>query len=474
MGQNGAMTSDAVSPALEARIRALEEENAKLNSRQKTRGPWWRALLSALLIVIATILVPVSVVSTWARIQLVDEQAFVSTFAPLVDDAAVQDLIIDEATDAINEQVDFAALTDQVFDGITALGLPPRAEQALDLLRAPAAQGVQGLVDGAVERVIRSDAFSDVWTFTLTGVHRSLTAVATGDGGGILVLDSDGLGIALGPIIEEVKTRLADAGVGVAALIPEINRTVYIGDGQALTQFRAVYALSNVAGWWLPVLTIALFIGGIAIARRRSVAVVGTGVGLFIGGGMLAVGFGIGSAAVSIVAGELELSPSALSVIYGQMTGSMAQSASVVAGLGVLIAIVGWLMGSSSSGTATRRAVSGFNSTVRDSLAARGLNTGGFGRWLARFKVAIRIVLAALAVFWLLALRPLTFSDVLLVIIVTLVVAWVLEILQNRADAGSEVVVDETVVDETVVATEDGDVVAVEVVEVDETDTAAR
>ena len=425
---------------LEARIRTLEAENARLAGRAAPSGSWWRAALSALLIVIATILVPVSVVTTWARVQLVDEEAFVATFAPLTEDPAVQELIVDEATAAIDEQVDFAALTNQVFDGVESLGLPPAASTALNALRAPAAQGVQNLVNSAVERIVASEAFSDVWGFALRGVHRSITTAATADGGGILVLDSDGLGIALGPIIEQVKERLTQSGVGVASLIPTIDKTIIIGDGEALTTFRTVYALADAVGWWLSVVTIGLFVLAILIARRRSVAVIGTGVGLFIGGGMLAAGFGIGAAASTVLAGQLDLSPSALSVIYAQLTASMAQSALVIAVLGVVIAVIGWLMGSSRGATAVRGGVSGLNATAREALAARGLNTGGFGRFLARYRVAIRVALVVLAVVWLLALRPLSFADVVVVFLVTIIVAWVLELLQQREIAEVEVV----------------------------------
>tara|TARA_R100000365_G_C2732316_1_gene62355 strand:- start:95 stop:1270 length:1176 start_codon:yes stop_codon:yes gene_type:complete len=376
----------------------------------------------------------------WARVQLVDEEAFVATFAPLTEDPAVQELIVDEATAAIDEQVDFAALTNQVFDGVESLGLPPAASTALNALRAPAAQGVQNLVNSAVERIVASEAFSDVWGFALRGVHRSITTAATADGGGILVLDSDGLGIALGPIIEQVKERLTESGVGVASLIPTIDKTIIIGDGEALTTFRTVYALADAVGWWLSVVTIGLFVLAIVIARRRSVAVIGTGVGLFIGGGMLAAGFGIGAAASTVLAGQLDLSPSALSVIYAQLTASMAQSALVIAVLGVVIAVIGWLMGSSRGATAVRGGVSGLNATAREALAARGLNTGGFGRFLARYRVAIRVALVVLAVVWLLALRPLSFADVVVVFLVTIIVAWVLELLQQREIAEVEVV----------------------------------
>ena len=115
---------------LQAQLAALRAENDRLRteaaspSDEKQTHPRrtgrWRAPVSAICIVVAAILVPVSIVGAWARVQLVDEDAFVSTLAPLVDDPAVQSLVIDETMDAITEQVDFAQLTANVFDGIAA------------------------------------------------------------------------------------------------------------------------------------------------------------------------------------------------------------------------------------------------------------------------------------------------------------------------------------------------------------------
>ncbi|GAA1696389.1 hypothetical protein GCM10009808_12070 [Microbacterium sediminicola] len=462
------MTTPSEQNSLEDRIRALEEENARLSAATATatpakakRGPWWRSALSALLIVIATILVPVSIVTTWARVELVDENAFVNTFAPLAQDPDVQDMIIDQATTAIDNQVDFSGLTDQVFDGIEELGLPEPAANALDLLRGPAAEGVQSLVNSAVASVVRSDAFANVWTFALRSAHKSMTTVATNDGGGILVLNSDGLGIALGPIIEQLKTTLTDAGVGVASMIPTIDTVIIIGEGDELIAFRTIYSLADAVGWWMPIVTLALFVGGILIAPRRSSAVIGTGVGIAIGGAVLAVGFAVGGIATSVLASQFDLSPSALGVIYGQMTSSMAETAVVFALLGVLIAIVGWVLGSSRSATATRTAVGGFNETIRATLAERGLNTGVFGATIGRYRVAVRFGVVVIAVLWLMAMRPLSFGDLILVILVMGLVGWILELLQVREGDVAPVVDAVVIVEESADQADDGEGAAV-------------
>ncbi|WP_461473981.1 hypothetical protein [Microbacterium sp. HJ5] len=433
-------TTDA--QALADRIRELETENARLAAeaadqahaaRPRPTGSRWRAVVSALCIVIAAILVPVSIVSAWARVQLVEEDSFVATLAPLVDDAAVQAMIIDETMKAVDANVDFHELTANVFGGIADIdGFPPRAAQVLTMLEAPAADGLHNLVDQAVTRVVESDAFADVWATATRAAHRALTTAATSDGGGLVVRTADGVGIQLGAIVDTVKQRLLDQGVSAAQLIPAIDRVVIIGTGENLALVRTAYALATTLGWWLPVIALALFGLGIAIARRRSVAVLGTGLGIAIGAGALAAALSIGQTSVQIVASDLSLSPSGLEVIYAQLVAAMTQTAIVLSVLGVFVAVLGWAMGRSAAAEGARRAVRGMNSTARRQLASRGLDTGGVGGWLARYRVLVRTFIAVLAVLWLFALRPLSFGDVLLVVVVAFLVAWLLELLQRR------------------------------------------
>jgi hypothetical protein len=414
-------------------LRTVPADSAGAPAKRRSPGRW-RAFLSALVIVIATLLVPLSIVAAWARVQLVDEEVFVATLAPLAQDPAVQQLVVDEAMDAINAQVDFQELTSTVFDGIADLGLPPRAQDALGLLEAPAAAGLENLVTTTVTRVVESDAFADVWATATRAAHRGLTAAATSDGGGVVVMSEDGVGIQLGTIVEQVKQNLLDRGIGAAQVIPTVDKVIIIGTGTALVAIRTTYAIASTLGWWLPVISLALFGLGILIARRKSVAVVGTGIGLAIGGAFLALGFAIGYPVIGQTAVQLDLSPAALDVIYSTLVASMSQTATIVALLGVFIAVLGWLMGRSAPAVRSRELVRGVNAAARRGLAIRGLNTGGFGLALARYKVLARVVIAIAAVLWLYSLRPLSFGDVFLVIVIAFAFAWVLELLQKRPE----------------------------------------
>ena len=456
------------SAQLEQRVRELEAENVRLAAGSEVaregaatgsvrrRGGWWRALLSAVCIVLAAVLLPVSIVAAWTRVQLVDESQFVATLAPLAHDAQVQALVIDQTGAAIDEKVNYDEITGNVIDGIAGLGLPPRAVNALGLLKQPAADGLRNLVHGGVTKFVQSDAFVDVWTGAVRDFHRALTNVATSNGSGVVVLTGDGLGIQLGPIVDQVKQRLTAQGVGAASLIPSVNRTIIIGTGDAAATARTAYWVAVTAGWLLPLLTLALFAIGVLLARRRSVAVLGMGVAIALGAAILVVAFSAGSIAVSVAADQLKVSPSALNVIYQTLTDQMQHTALVAVVLGVFIAILGWALGDWSAARRLRAVVGGLNSSARRGLAERGLNTGGFGRWLSRYRVFVRAVVVVLAVVWLLLLRPLTFGDIVLVIVVALLVTWMLELLQRRPGETTEESTEETPapIDERVPATQ--------------------
>ncbi|MEZ3159789.1 hypothetical protein AB1K54_04490 [Microbacterium sp. BWT-B31] len=395
----------------------------------------WRALVSAVCIVIAGILVPISIVATWTRTQLVDEAAFVQTFAPLADDPDVQALIIGEATAAIEDSLDIESFTNDLFDGIATLDLPPAALRALDLLRQPAVSGIQSLIDTTVTRVVESDAFADVWERALQVSHRALVATATNDGTGAVTIDQAGtLGIQLGPIIEELKQRLVDQGITFAASIPPVTHTIVLVQSEALALVGTIYSLAVTVVWWLPVIALALLVVGIVVARRRFTALLGTGVAILVGAGLLWIGLDSGRIIVSLSAPQLGLPPRALDAAYAMITAAMRDTTIVITFLGAVIALAAWLGGRWAPARRVRALSGSLTSRARAGLARWGLDTGSFGDWMHRQRVLVRLMIVVLAVLLLIALRPLSVSDIVLTVVLALIVWLCAELLQREAD----------------------------------------
>ncbi|MGP3533284.1 hypothetical protein ACTU3I_00695 [Microbacterium sp. RD1] len=426
---------------LRARLAQLEAENRALAAGiRPTRAATgrWRAPVSAALLVLAALLVPVSVVAGWARAELVDPERFVATLAPLVDAPEVQALIIDEASAALQEVVDVGAMTDAVIDGVAALDLPPTATSALEMLRAPAEAGVRSLLDDTVATVIESDVFSDAWGAALRVSHRALVTAATGasPGGGVTVDESGVVALELEPILAEVRERLVDRGWAFAEAIPAVDRTIVVLQSDALVTARVVYGLAVAAGTWLPVLAVVLLIAGVLVARRRSTGILGAGIALAVGAGVLVTAMTAGGVALTLASGDLGIPADALAVIYEQVGASMRQTALVLLVLGVAVAVLAWSQGRSRAAVATRTAVGRLNGGVRVALAARDV-APSLAAWLDRWRVVVRAALALAALGWLILLRPLGVGDVLLVCVVVLLLWWVSELLRRPAGAAA-------------------------------------
>lgn len=434
--------SEPATVDLQAELDALRAENAALRQTAPIppltepvaprRHNWWRGLIAAVCIVLAGILVPISIVGAWAKVQLVNEDAFVATFAPLADDPGVQQLVIDQSTAAIENSLDVSKYTNDLFDGLSQLNLPRPALSALELLRQPAADAVSSLIDTTVTKVVQSDAFSAVWQRALIASHRALVAAATNTQSDVVsVSDTGALGIQLGPIIDELKQRLIDRGIGFASAIPTVDKTIVIVQSDALLLVGTVYSIAVAAGSWLPFLTLALFAIGIAVARRRSAAVLGTGIAIALGAAALAIALATTGTILGLRAGQLGISGTTINTIFYTVVGAMQDTAIVFIFLGVIVAISAWFSGRSRQAQRARALTASLTGGARDSLQRRGMNTGGFGAWLYRQRVLVRLIILALAIVLLFALRPLSIGDIVLTLVLGLLV-WLIVTLLAR------------------------------------------
>jgi hypothetical protein len=443
---------------LRARIAALEAENATLREATgatdgATAGPApsagpprprrrrGRTIAAVALVIIGLLLAPVAVVSAWARLQLVDTDRFVETFAPLADDPDVQGLISDQVTTAIEERVDIPALTKDVFDGIRSLDLPPRAEDALGLLEAPAAQGLSTLVGNAIDRIVTSDAFSEIWRAALVASHKQFTAAIQGDPDAALAIsDTGALSIQLGPIIERVKERLAERGIGFASAIPAIDKSIVIAKADSLVLLQTVYTLAVAVGTWLPFVVLLLLIAGVLIAKRRSAALVWTAGGLALTMLITLAGFGTGRLFfVSTVSPSIMPAATARS-IWDQLVELMISSVAALIVLAIAVALIAWLSGPWRPARAVRSFANDGFGTVRSSAEAHGITTGRFGEALHRYRVAIFAGIAVIAALVLLANRPLEVSTVVWTVVLALVAVLLVELLSRPpVDAASPV-----------------------------------
>ena len=94
-------------------------------SSTRRRG-WWRPFVVVTLVLVAAVLAPASVVARWAHDEVADTDRYVETVAPLAQDPAVQQAVVDRVTAELFARIDVKAVTDQA---VAALGEPGPAAQ---------------------------------------------------------------------------------------------------------------------------------------------------------------------------------------------------------------------------------------------------------------------------------------------------------------------------------------------------------
>ena len=307
-----------------------------------------RTVVAAVLIVVGALLAPVAAAAAWAHTTLTDTDRFVETYAPLANDPAVRDFVTDETVRVIAEQVGIAQLTSDAIDGIIGLGLGtgPVATQALEALKGSVTEGLESLVRSKVSGLVASEGFYTVWTNTLRISHVQLTAALEGDPAALVGLGDDGsIGIQLAPIVDAAKRMLVSDGFTFADQIPSTDRVIAVAQSDALPAIQRGYDVAVVSGAWLPWVALLLIGAGVAVARRRWIALMWAGIAVAATMTVLVVALAVvgavapgGIVSSEIPAGVVDaLLDAALSPLRG---------AAVLVIVGALVAaVVGWVAG---------------------------------------------------------------------------------------------------------------------------------
>ncbi|MCK9916692.1 MULTISPECIES: hypothetical protein [Microbacterium] len=307
---------------------------------------WGRSFASGLVLTIALVLAPLSIITGWARVQLVDTDAFVAAYAPLAHDPAVQQSVTDATMTVIAQHVDYTAIAGQVIDGITSLGTGPLATRALDALKGPAAQGLESVVRTNVARFVASDAFATVFSTALRTTHAQLVKTMQGDPNALVSVASDGtIGLELGPVVAAVRQHLIDSQVPFAAQIPAVQRTIPIAQADALPTAQTGYAVAVAVGAWLPFAAAVLLVAGILLARRRHRAAVVAGLALALGTLILIIGRAVAASIVSAALAPQGISDAASAALFSVVTDGMVSVAAWTCAGGVLGAVAVWIAG---------------------------------------------------------------------------------------------------------------------------------
>ncbi|MGW8568501.1 hypothetical protein [Isoptericola sp. NPDC055881] len=397
-----------------ARLARLEQENAELRARLASAGQpvlvaavppapprerhRGRAAAAVVLVVLGALLAPVAVIAAWGERTLTDTDRYVATVGPLASDPTIQSAVAGRLTDVVMEQIDVDAILGTVVDGLEQQGVGPRATDALGQLGGPLTSGVESFVRRAADNVVSSSAFEDAWVQANRVAHEQLVATMQGQGGELLQIGQDGqLTIQLSGMIDLLKQRLVDRGLGIAARIPEVNATFTVMQTSQLVQVQNRYAQLVALGTWLPWISLGLLAAGVLVARHKARTLVVAGLALAAGMVLLAVGLAIARGIYLDALQDVVLRLDAAEVLFDQVVSFLRVTLRTVGVLGLVVALVAYLGGGSASARSLRAGAGRGFSRLRDYGEGRGVTTGPVGNWLGRYRTLVRVAIIAVA-----------------------------------------------------------------------------
>ncbi|HJX08391.1 MAG TPA: hypothetical protein VJ736_10010 [Actinomycetota bacterium] len=194
--------------ALEARVEQLE---ARPERRRKTR-----VVFTAILLILAILCFTVAVPGLWARRTVFNTENYVDTVAPLASDPAVQEYLA-------------RTITEEVF---TALNVEDRLRETLQqrdarlaFLAGPIADGVRGVVQSQLQKILASDAFQQTWASLNRTVQVQIVAVLANKSSSFQIQDN-AVVLNVLPLINEglgsISSTISDL-VGHQITLPTIT-----------------------------------------------------------------------------------------------------------------------------------------------------------------------------------------------------------------------------------------------------------
>lgn len=221
------------------------------------RPALWRALLSALLLLVFCVATPLALLAGWAREATGDPTAYSSAASEVADDPRVRASLANAVTERAERVL---------------AGENPTATEAVQ------ARALAEELGEAATRLAESAKFRDAWARANRDAYQSLfTGGGTGTGAPV-VLD-------LSPLAAPLQEEVERSGLNLPAgfVIDPAELRLELLDGASAEQIRLAVGRLDLASWLALGIAVAALILSIVVAPDRLAAIARVGFGLAIG-----------------------------------------------------------------------------------------------------------------------------------------------------------------------------------------------
>jgi hypothetical protein len=227
-----------------------------------------RRFTAGLAAVLATLLLPLALLSGWVAGVVTDTDRYVATVAPLATDPVVKRAAIRALDREAMRVVDRTAGRSDLERYLEAAGYGDLVVSGSAAISSAARDQVAAVVHLAVRSGVESPAFARAWRAANRSAHEELVAVLEGDD---RLVSRDGrVSIELGTVLDTITASLVDQGLVPAGVVPEVRTSFNLVRATDLRKARAAYAMLDAAGFWLPLIwLVSVLLAVVASTGRR-------------------------------------------------------------------------------------------------------------------------------------------------------------------------------------------------------------
>jgi hypothetical protein len=237
------------------------------------RGHLPRRISAWVLVVLAAILIPVSVMSVWAINTVTNTDKYVETMAPLARNPVIVNGLATRATDAL--------FSTHIVQNKVTNALPKSAKP----LVAPIVNEVHSYVYNLALKVFSSPKFGKLWDALNRHSHDAVVNILTGKQTPLQKKVAKGGQIALNlsPTLNTLISDLDAHGVTLFNPVKTISTqgvTFTVVSKQQVSKFSGLFNLVVKGKWIIPVIALVLAILAVALAMERRKTLVRLAVGV--------------------------------------------------------------------------------------------------------------------------------------------------------------------------------------------------
>ena len=302
-------------------------------SGQSGKGPRWKRISSWVLLVLACILAVVSVVTVFARNQLLNTDDYVRTVAPLASNPAIQTQVAKQVSEDLIARADVEARV--------KAALPPKA----GFLATPITSGLETVTNEIALKTVQSKQFYTLWVTANRASHKELVAILTGSNQGAISSKNGKVVINLDQVEIQVKKNLDAKGITVFDKVPAVKGLNFVlFQAQDLAKVQKLTNLLNDLAIVLPIITLLGFAGAVLLARNHRRGLLRVCTGLALSMGLILVALGV--ARNQYLSGlNPNQSVAANQAVIDTVTATLRLAVRIILIVAVLIAIVTLIVG---------------------------------------------------------------------------------------------------------------------------------